>query len=1218
MVARGEERHYLNELKQDNVTIELQENTNEHIVFTVTLNSYKLEEITTERGIAYRVNSTNGSSILESGSPDLSKLAQSVIIPNMEEMTLNIHGTEFIEIGNIEIAPSKGNIKRNINPNTIKYTWNENYTKDEFFPGKLGELNDPYILRDYRGQSVWVYPYQYNPVQKILRIYTQFEIELVNTGKVGVNPKLNSSKKLSRTFNYVYQKQFLNYKQNTKYTPVSDEGNMLVISHPDFIDAMQEFVDWKRQKGMNIEMISLDSIGYSNLLIEKFVENYYNNQGLTYLLLVGDSEHIRPLTKSGDSDAAFGHIIGNDSYAEVLVGRFSAQSDLDLAVQIQRTIFYERDIDENANWLNKAIGIASNEGGVGIGDDDEKDKVHMDNIRQDLLNYGYSHVDQIYDPGAYSLKVTDAINEGRSLINYVGHGSNTEWVTSNFDPTDINELTNEYKYPYIFDVACINGNFKGLTCFAEAFVRAHKDSVPTGAVAIIASTINQDWAPPMDAQDEMVDILVESYENNIKRSFGGITINGCMHMNDQYGSVGANMTNTWAIFGDPSLIVRTKQPEKMIVLHEEVIVKGFGSFDVYCDIEGAYAVLSNSDSIIAAGYIINGKATLDVSEIDSEFTANVTVTGYNKVTYQSDIEIIISNGPYVLVRDVVIGEEQRIVNGELDYNEEVTLNFELENIGLSDAINLSASLSVNSDYVLTHANCENQVIGDILIGEVFTTSNQFTITISDSVYNQMNLGFELVITSDESDELWTKELNFKVNAPDLVIKPLSFIEVEGDNNNRIDPGEIVSVVIDVLNSGDAVANDVIYNILTDNPYLTISQIESNISEIEIDSTYQLTVEININESAPVGVYVPLFITLNSGLQTADTQIVIIGSLPEVNLGEGVEEATKYPFYNYYSSNRTQIVYTVDELGAGKKTFDAISLFLTRFPEDVNKRMLSNFTIKAHHTSSDSFSSSYINTSESTIIYQGDYQMPGAVGEIIFEVNSFEYNGVDNLVIEFVWGENSYFTGSDSYKTLCSVTEKNTVGYGYQDNTPTPGFIGVSNIRPNTIIHFVVEPSVIHNVEFEVINSNYGFIHESAVISIGGLQLVTDVYGKANTDLAEGKYVATADAGYSTNYSVEFTLSENNQVVVIDMKGTSISEAEYEWAIYPNPATDYIEILNINESQYIQIYDLSGKIIYSDKINSSNSRVDISHIPSGVYIVKIVNSSFCNSSKLIVE
>lgn len=1217
-IAKGDEKQFLNSLEKNAATFLVKESSVQKIYFEVDINSYELEEVLMPKGLAYKLVAQDASPLLEMGSPDLPKLAQSFIIPDKEKMALKIIGRDFIEIGNIEIAPSKGNLQRSMDPTTIEYTWNDTYTKDEFYPKSLGELNDPYIFRDFRGQTVWIYPYQYNPVQKVLRIYTKLEIEISNTGEPGMNQKIHASQKLDKSYSNIYQKQFLNYKSSAKYAPIFDEGKMLVVSHPDFMDAMQEFVAWKRQKGMDVEMVSLDSIGYASILIKNFVKEYYLEKGLTFLLLVGDSKHISPLYKSGDSDAAYGQIEGDDSYPEVFVGRFSAESDLDLAVQIQRTLFYERDIDENADWLGKAIGIASNEGGVGIGDDDEKDRDHMNFIREDLLSYGHLQVDQIYDPGAYALKVQEAINEGRGLINYVGHGSNTEWVTSGFDPSEINELENEYKYPYIFDVACVNGNFKGLTCFAEAFVRAHNDSVPTGAVAIIASTINQDWAPPMDAQDEMVDILVESYDTNVKRSFGGVTINGCMHMNDNYGASGSAMTDTWTIFGDPSLILRTKQPEKMVVAHTEVIISGMASFSVECDVDSAYAVLSNSDSIIGAAYVVKGKVDFDISTLTTEFTATLTLTAYNKVTYQTTLDVVVAEGPYIVVNNIQFNDQTRIANGQLEYNEEVTLDFELENVGLSDAFDLTATLVQYTHYVTMHSNCENQTIGTIASGEVLNTSDKFTISISDSVFNQMNLRFELVITSGASNESWTRELNFKVNSPDISIAPLSFIEEEGDNNNRVDAGEKVQLSFNLTNFGNADAHTVDFKVETESPYFVISQRENSISNLDIDSTYQITVQVDVNASTPVGITIPVFITVNSGLTVVDTQFITVGAMPILELGEGTEESSKYPFYNYYASNRTQIIYTVDDVGTGQKTFDAISLFITRFPANAERRILTNFKIKAYHTAESEFLSEFITTEEATTIFEGDYILPGELGELKFDVNPFEYNGTDNLILEFIWGENDYFVGSDSYKTQCSLTENVSVAYGYKDNTSNPSFIDNSKVRPNTVFHFMVDEIAMYNVVFEVVNSNYNFIHQDATVHIGGMQLITDLEGKAYTNLAAGSYFVSADAGYAIDFGVDFDLNSDNQTVVIDMIGTSVTEAENTYGIYPNPATGMFTVIGLQGKGFVDIYTISGQFIKTFSVTISDEQIDISDLPEGIYIVKIKSSSISSSHKLIVK
>ncbi len=54
----------------------------------------------------------------------------------------------------------------------------------------------------------------------------------------------------------------------------------------------------------------------------------------------------------------------------------------------------------------------------------------------------------------------------------------------------------------------------------------------------------------MRGQDEMNDILTEAYSDNIKRTFGGVTMNGVMNMNDNYGNQAYTETDCWTIFGN--------------------------------------------------------------------------------------------------------------------------------------------------------------------------------------------------------------------------------------------------------------------------------------------------------------------------------------------------------------------------------------------------------------------------------------------------------------------------------------------------------------------------------------------------------------------------------------------------------------------------------------------------------------------------------------------
>ena len=75
-------------------------------------------------------------------------------------------------------------------------------------------------------------------------------------------------------------------------------------------------------------------------------------------------------------------------------------------------------------------------------------------------------------------------------------------------------------------------------------------------------------------------ILTESYAQHISRSFGGIVVNGCMHMNEAQGSSGINETNHWTTFGDPSVIIRTDVPSNLSPTHDDVILIGQTEFVV--------------------------------------------------------------------------------------------------------------------------------------------------------------------------------------------------------------------------------------------------------------------------------------------------------------------------------------------------------------------------------------------------------------------------------------------------------------------------------------------------------------------------------------------------------------------------------------------------------------------------------------------------------------
>jgi hypothetical protein len=327
---------------------------------------------------------------------------------------------------------------------------------------------------------------------------------------------------------------------------------MLVICHDAWIPNMMPFVNHKNAIGIPTSIVGVSTIGNNATAIKNYIQSVYSSSDLAFVLLVGDAAQVVPGYSSGDSDAFYSKLVGGDDYPELMVGRFSAESPADVDTQVERSIEYEQNAATLQPWFWKGIGVASSQG-AGIGDEGQADNVHMAEIRTWLLGAGYTHVDEIYDPSGTAAQVSAALNDGRGVVNYCGHGSTTSWGTTGFNNADINALVNDNMLPWVHTVACVNGNFDGYTCFAEAWTRATHNGEPTGAVAVYASTINQSWAPPMEAQDETNLLLTDV--NEPYHTLGTLCYAGSCSMMDDYGSDGVEMFDTWVFFGDPSLRV---------------------------------------------------------------------------------------------------------------------------------------------------------------------------------------------------------------------------------------------------------------------------------------------------------------------------------------------------------------------------------------------------------------------------------------------------------------------------------------------------------------------------------------------------------------------------------------------------------------------------------------------------------------------------------------
>ena len=621
--------------------LDVQLSSLEQSVIEFNIDGFHLIPVQTSEGKMYLARLEDGASLLETGSPDIHKYARSIVIPDDQQMSIKVLSSEFVDYENILIAPSKGNLSRLIDPSDVEYEFGPVYQQDEFFPGDLVGLEDPYILRDVRGQSIVFYPIQYNSVQKVLRVYNNIEVEVyaAGPGQINVFNRTSNEPVYSKEFLNIYNNHFINYSNDTRFDYLVDHGNMLVISYGSFMETVQPLVDWKNRKGIPTEMVNISDIGSSSSAVESYVENYYNDNGLTFLLLVGDIAQIPSPSVSGSaSDMSYGCISGNDFYAEVIVGRFSGSTPTQIATQVERSIEYERYPQAGADWYDNALGIASNQGpGFGGYTDDQFNDFMWDTV---LSDFTYDSYEGIYDgSGGTDSQGINAINDGVSLINYTGHGSISSWGNgASLSSSQVNALTNNNLLPFVITVGCNVGEFNSTNeCFCESWLRATNGGEPAGAISHFGSTISQSWEPPMHGQYGAMLVLTESYDEHLTRTMGGITTNGCMYMNDAQGSSGINETKYWTYFGDPSIPLRTAPPTELSVDYDEVIVIGSNEFFVSTGSEGDLVALSQDGDLLASGYTNGfGNLTLDLGDAAMESgELDFVVTGFNHFPYEA-------------------------------------------------------------------------------------------------------------------------------------------------------------------------------------------------------------------------------------------------------------------------------------------------------------------------------------------------------------------------------------------------------------------------------------------------------------------------------------------------------------------------------------------------------------------------------------------------------
>ncbi len=147
---------------------------------------------------------------------------------------------------------------------------------------------------------------------------------------------------------------------------------------------------------------------------------------------------------------------------------------------------------------------------------------------------------------------------------------------------------------------------------------------------------------------------------------------------------------------------------------------------------------------------------------------------------------------------------------------------------------------------------------------------------------------------------------------------------------------------------------------------------------------------------------------------------------------------------------------------------------------------------------------------------------------------------------------------------------------------------------------------------------------------GNVDLGGDWYDSGNNMLASGQIAAPSAGG---NYNYDYITSNgvcpaDTALVELIVDGdcdylSLATEAMNEISIYPNPATEEVNIVNPanSEALKVEILDVNGRVVAVDDDaleNTTEGTVAIDHLETGIYTIRIYNESGQKTFKLVKQ
>jgi uncharacterized repeat protein (TIGR01451 family) len=358
-------------------------------------------------------------------------------------------------------------------------------------------------------------------------------------------------------------------------------ADYLIITHRDFYTATLALADYRAAQGLRTAVVDVQDI-YDEFnggvtdpqAIHDFLAYAYERwqpPAPAYVLLVGDGhrdsrnyqgtntpEFIPPYLAQADpwlgevpADNRYVTVSGQDAFPDMHLGRLPIRTAQQAADLVAKLIAYEQSPDP-ADWNSQALFVADNADTAGNFAD------YSDVIANGYLPLPYA-ASRVYWKITHSditqarAEILNQINQGRLIVNYVGHGGVQFWASEYLlQLSSIASINNPGRLPFFTPMTCLEGSYQYLDylgseilSLAEGLLRAPDK----GAIASFSPT----GFGVAQGHDFLNRGLFEAIFTEDITQLGPATTYAKYFLFANSGGEHLDLLDTYLLFGDPAL-----------------------------------------------------------------------------------------------------------------------------------------------------------------------------------------------------------------------------------------------------------------------------------------------------------------------------------------------------------------------------------------------------------------------------------------------------------------------------------------------------------------------------------------------------------------------------------------------------------------------------------------------------------------------------------------